>query len=324
MSSHSARAFWITAPAHAEIRTHDLPPPAPDQVRIRTLYSAISRGTETLVFKGRVPKSQHTCMRAPFQDGEFPAPVKYGYISVGEVEYGPDDLLGQTVFCLYPHQDRYVVSAQDVLQLPANLPPARAVLAANMETAVNALWDCAPGLGDRITVIGAGTLGCLIAWLASRVPGVEVELLDINPARAATATALGIEFAHPDQAAPERDVVFHTSATSVGLNRALELAAFEASIVELSWYGDASVAALLGGQFHSRRLQLISSQVGAVANSRRGRRSHRERMQLALRLLCAPVLDVLITGEDRFEDLPTVMARLADGSLDSICHRIVY
>ena len=324
MSSQSARAFWVTQPGHGEIRAEDLPTRNADQVLVRTLYSAISRGTEALVFNGRVPVSQHARMRAPFQVGEFPAPIKYGYINVGEIEQGPSDLLGRTVFCLYPHQDRYLVAASDVLPLPVALPAARAILAANMETAVNALWDFAPRIGDRITVIGAGTLGCLLAWLASRVPGAEVELVDINRARASIAAALGVDFAHPDEARAARDVVFHTSASSSGLNRALELADFEATVVELSWYGDKPVTVALGADFHSRRLQLISSQVGAVAASRRNQRSHRQRMQLALQLLCDPVLDHVISAQSAFDELPTVMARLANGTLDSICHRITY
>lgn len=324
MSKHSARAFWISHPGHGEIRTVDLPTPGAHQILVRTLFTAISRGTETLVFNGRVPASQHARMRAPFQDGNFPAPVKYGYSNVGEVEQGPNDLLAAAVFCLYPHQDRYVVAASDVLPLPADLPPARAILAANMETAVNALWDFAPRVGDRITVIGAGTLGCLLAWLASRVPGTEVELVDLNPARAEIAAKLGVEFAHPHQASSARDVVFHVSASSDGLNHALALAGFEATVVELSWYGDEPVTAALGADFHSRRLKLISSQVGHVATSRRGQRTHRERMQLALRLLCDPVLDHVISGQSQFEDLPTVMANLANGTRDAICQRIVY
>ena len=324
MSSQSARAFWVTRPGHGEIRVEPLAARDADQVLVRTLYSAISRGTETLVFNGRVPTSQHARMRAPFQVGEFPAPIKYGYINVGEVEQGPSDLLGRTVFCLYPHQDRYLVAASNVLALPAALPPARAILAANMETAVNALWDFAPRIGDRISVIGAGTLGCLLAWLASRIAGTEVELVDINPARASIAAALGVGFAHPHQAHDARDVVFHASASAAGLNRALELADFEATIVELSWFGDAPVSVVLGADFHSRRLRLISSQVGSVATPRRNQRSHRERMQLALQLLCDPILDHVISAQSPFEELPTVMARLANGALDSICHRIIY
>ena len=324
MPNQSARAFWISRPGHGEIRNVTLPRLKTEQVLVRALYSAISRGTETLVFNGRVPTSQYERMRAPFQDGDFPAPLKYGYINVGEVEQGPPELHGRSVFCLYPHQDRYVVGAVDVVPLPEALPPARAVLAANMETAVNALWDLAPRIGDRISVIGAGTLGCLVAWLAARIPGTEVELVDINDARAVVATALGVSFAHPDQASDARDIVFHTSASASGLNCALALAGFEASIVELSWYGDEPVAATLGGHFHSRRLKLISSQVGEIATPRRSQRTYRQRMQLALRLLRDPVLDHLISGQSRFDDLPDVMSQLANGSLDAICHRIVY
>lgn len=263
-------------------------------------------------------------MRAPFQSGDFPAPVKYGYASVGQVLEGPATLRGREVFCLHPHQTRYRVPVDAVLTLPEDVPAQRAVLAANMETAVNALMDVPPRVGDRVTVVGAGTLGCLVAHLACQVPGVQVQLVDVNPARAAIAAALGADFADPERASGEQDLVVHTSATGTGLNTALALAAFEATVLELSWYGDDEVRVSLGGSFHSGRLRLVSSQVGAVAAARRATRSHRQRLALALSLLREPALDVLITGEDRFEDLPWVMQRLAAGDGDTICHRIAY
>ena len=324
MDGRQARAFWVAEPGRGELRPETLPSLEEGKVRVRTLYSGISRGTESIVFRGAVPESEYRRMRCPFQAGNFPTPVKYGYISVGLVEEGPAAMLGRTVFCLHPHQTRYQVPVDAVHPLPEDVPLERAVLAANMETAVNGLWDAAPRLGDRIAVIGAGTLGCLVARLASRIPGCAIELVDINPARAGIAARLGVESRNPQTATREADLVVHTSGSSAGLVTALEIAGFESTVLEMSWYGDQKVALPLGEDFHQRRLTLRSSQVGKVATAQRPRWDHRRRMALALSLLSDPALDGLITGEDAFEDLPEVQARLAKAAGDTICHRIRY
>lgn len=323
-ASDRARAFWVAEPGRGEIRAEHLARPRDGEALVRTLYSGISRGTEALVFNGKVPRSEHERMRAPFQSGAFPAPVKYGYCNVGVVEQGPADLRGRSVFCLYPHQTRYVVPVGALHVLPADVPPARAVLAANLETAVNALWDAAPRVGDRVAVIGAGTVGCLAAWLAARIAGTEVELIDVDERKAAAARALGVPFRAPAAARGDVDVVLHTSGTGAGLATALALAGFEATVVELSWYGDAAPAVALGEAFHSRRLTLQSSQVGSVANAQRARWTHARRMQFVMRLLANAELDALVTGESSFDDLPAVAARLAAASGYTLCHRIVY
>jgi threonine dehydrogenase-like Zn-dependent dehydrogenase len=324
----TARAFWITGPGRGEIRPAALPAPGPGELRMRALASGISRGTESLVFEGKVPASERQRMRCPFQEGEFPAPVKYGYASVGVVEaLGPDglaELLGQRVFCLYPHQDRYVVPASAVLPVPADVPDQRAVLAANMETAVNALWDAGPRIGDRVAVVGAGVVGALVAALSARLPGAAVELVDIDPRRRELAAALGCRFALPAEATGDRDLVMHASGTAAGLGTALGLAGFEATVVELSWYGDQPVAVPLGAAFHSRRLRLISSQVGSVAPARRARRSRRERLALALDLLRDAAFDRLITGECRLDALPDTMSRLAAAPDGALCQVVRY
>jgi 2-desacetyl-2-hydroxyethyl bacteriochlorophyllide A dehydrogenase len=322
--TRDTRAFWLRSPGEGEIRTATLPEPGPDEVLVRTLYSGISRGTETLVFQGRVPASQHSLMRAPFQDGEFPAPVKYGYLNVGVVEQGPAALRGRTVFCLYPHQTAYVVPASAVTGVPDGVPPARAVLAGAVETAVNALWDAAPLVGDRITVVGAGMVGCCVAGVAARFPGARVQLVDVEPARAAVARALGVDFALPADAAAGRDLVIHASATSAGLQRSLELLVPDGEVIELSWYGDREIALRLGESFHSGRLAIRGSQVGAVAPARRARRTFADRLALALDLLRDPAFDTLVTGRSPFEELPDVLARLASGKLPALCHLITY
>lgn len=322
--THQARAFWVAEPGRGEIRSETLPVPQAGEALVRTLFTAVSRGTEALVFNGKVPRSEHERMRAPFQAGEFPAPVKYGYCNVGVVEQGPAELRGRRVFCLYPHQTRYVAPAAALHALPDDVPPARAVLAANLETAVNALWDARPGIGDRLAVVGAGTVGCLAAWLATRIAAVEVELVDVDERKRAAATALGVPFRTPADARRDADVVLHTSGTAKGLATALELAGFEAAVVELSWYGDDTPAVPLGAAFHSRRLRLLSSQVGAVATAQRARWSHARRMQLVMRLLGSPELDSLVTGESPFDELPAVLARLAGSPGYTLTHRIAY
>jgi threonine dehydrogenase-like Zn-dependent dehydrogenase len=324
MAGEDARSFWIAEPGRGEIRAEALRSAEPGDAVVRTLYTGISRGTETLVFRGAVPPSERDRMRAPFQAGDFPAPVKYGYNNVGIVESGPPALLGRHVFCLYPHQTRYVVPASALNVLPEGVPPARAVLAANLETAVNGLWDLGPRVGDRIAVVGAGTVGCLVAWLAARTPGAEVQLVDVDPRKSAVAAALGVAFALSSDAARDVDLVVHASGTEEGLGLALELAGFEATVLELSWYGSRRPAVALGESFHSRRLTLKSSQVGNVAAAQRARWSTARRMQLALRLLSEPRLDALISGESEFEELPRVLPRLASPSEYILCHRIRY
>src|SRR3954468_9333925 len=319
-----AQAFWLRAPGRGESRRVALPEPGRDDVLVRTLRSGVSRGTETLVFRGAVPPGQYAEMRAPFQEGEFPGPVKYGYLNVGAVEQGPPELRGRTVFCLYPHQTAYVVPAAAVTLVPDDVPPARAVLAGTVETAVNALWDAAPLLGDRVTVIGAGMVGCCVASLLSRFPAVQVTLVDVDAGRAEVAAALGVDFALPSDAADGRDLVVHASATSAGLQRALDLLAPEGTVIDLSWYGDSEVRLSLGGAFHSGRLRIRASQVGTLSPARSARRTTADRLALALDLLRDPAFDALITGQSPFGELPDVMARLAAGSLPAICHTITY
>ena len=319
-----AHAFWLREPGRGEIRPVTLREPGPDEVIVRTMVSGISRGSETLVFGGHVPPGQYAAMRAPFQQGEFPGPVKYGYLSVGSVERGPAELCGRTIFCLYPHQTAYEVPAGAVTVVPEDVPPARAVLAGIAETAVNALWDAAPLVGDRVTVVGAGMVGCCVARVLSGFPATEVTLIDVDPTRADVAAALEVDFALPADAATDRDLVVHASASSAGLQRSLDLLAPEGTVIDLSWYGDSEVRLSLGGAFHSRRLEIRASQVSSVSPARSARRTSSDRLALALELLRDPAFDALLTGQSRFAELPEVMARLAAGSLPALCHTITY
>ena len=291
---------------------------------MRALYSGISRGTEALVFRGEVPESQHRVMRAPFQEGEFPCPVKYGYSSVGTVLEGPPELAGRTVFCLYPHQDVYCVPANAVTPLPDGLPPGRAVLAANMETALNAVWDAQPGPGDRIVVVGTGVVGLLTAWLCNELPGADVLAYDVDPGRAKIARLLGLAFTSDSPVGAEADLVVHASGSEAGLRTALAAAGMEATVLELSWYGNRAVTLPLGEAFHSRRLTLKSSQVGSIPAGRTARWDHRRRIGAALRLLLDARLDAVVSGESDFESLPGTLAKLSREPAGALCHRIRY
>jgi NADPH:quinone reductase-like Zn-dependent oxidoreductase len=320
----TARAFWLRSPGHGEIRDAALRDPGPGEVLVRAVRSGVSRGTETLVFEGKVPPDQHAAMRAPFQEGDFPGPVKYGYLSVGTVEEGPAGLRGRTVFCLHPHQSAYVVPASAVSVVPEGVPAARAVLAGTVETAINALWDAAPLLGDRVAVVGAGMVGCCVARLLAAFPATDVTLVDVDPGRAEVAAALGVDFALPGEAAGGLDLVVHASATAAGLQRSLELLAPGREVLDLSWYGEEEVRLSLGGAFHSRRLGIRASQVGTLSPARAGTRTAAERLALALELLRDPAFDALLTGRSPFAELPEVMARLAAGDLPALCHTITY
>jgi NADPH:quinone reductase-like Zn-dependent oxidoreductase len=319
-----AQALWYSRPGQAEIRQETLASPGADEVRVRALCGAISRGTEALVLAGRVPESEFERMRAPFMAGHFPFPVKYGYATVGRVEGGAEGLRGRTVFTLHPHQNLFNIPASAAVVLPENLPPQRAVLAANMETALNAVWDAAPGPADRIAVVGAGVVGSLVAYLCGRLPGAEVTLIDTNPARAELAQTLGVGFARPEAAKGDCDLVVHASGNAVGLGTALALAGEEATVLELSWYGDAPVTAPLGGAFHSRRLRLVSSQVGRIAPSHRPRWTHRRRLAAALALLADARLDALLAPPVVFQDLPRRLPDILDARSGVLCQPIAY
>ncbi|MCO5091587.1 zinc-binding alcohol dehydrogenase [Bosea sp. (in: a-proteobacteria)] len=319
-----ALALWYAAPRECHLNEVSLPALGPQDCRVTTLWSGISRGTERLVFEGRVPASEHGRMRAPFQEGGFPFPVKYGYCAVGRVDSGPRDMLGRVVFCLHPHQERFVVPRENLVPVPEAVPARRAILAANLETALNAHWDAGSGPADRIVIVGGGTLGLLTGWLAARLPGAEVTLVDIEPSRQALAARLGLGFALPRAAPLDADIVFHASASAAGLLTAIGCAGQEARIVELSWYGEGTVPAPLGGAFHARRLALVASQVGMVAPSRRARWDHARRARAAMALLTDERLDALITDEVAFHDLPRRLPELlapgAAGLTAAICY----
>jgi NADPH:quinone reductase-like Zn-dependent oxidoreductase len=322
--SMHARALWYVSRGQVELRSETIAPPGEDELLVRALFGAVSRGTERLVHSGRVPATEHGRMRGPHMAGAFPFPVKYGYAVVGRVEAGPADWHERLVFCLHPHQTRFTVPQQEVLPVPENVSPHVAVLAANMETALNGVWDATPGPADRIAVVGGGLVGMLCAYLCGPLPGAEVTVIDVAPGRAELAHRLGLRFAAPGDAPVDRDLVFHASGTAAGLATALRLAGDEASIIDLSWYGSGDVAVPLGEAFHSRRLRLHSSQVGRVAPSHRSRWTRGERLSAALALLKDPLLEVLLSPPIKFDELPAQLPSIFAASFDHACPLIQY
>lgn len=320
----AARSLWYLAPERVEIRSELLMPMTEGSVRVRALFGALSRGTESLVFRGEIPESEYQRMATPWMSGNFPYPVKYGYCHVGRIEDGPAHRIGQLVFALRPHETMYVTDAKDVVPLPVGLSPERAVLSANMETALNAVWDASPGPGDKIVIVGAGVVGCLVAYLCAGLRGAEVTLVDINSERSAVASALGVQFAAAQNAPTECDVVFHCSASAAGLTTAIGAAGEEAQVLELSWYGNREINLSLGGAFHSRQIRLQSSQVGHISVSHRPRWTHRRRLQSAMGMLMDERLDVLLTHAVDFEDLPNQLPHLLGSQSQALCSLIRY
>jgi len=319
-----AEALWYVGPGRAEIRSERLRPLADGKARVRALYSAISRGTEALIASGRVPASEYQRMRAPFMAGGFPFPVKYGYSAIGVVEAGPPALVGRNVFALHPHQTLFDLPAEAVVPIPPEIPLPRAALAANMETALNATWDAAPGPAGRVAVVGAGVVGALVGFLCARIEGAQVTLIDTDSSREVLAWAFGLDFAKPDDAPADCDYVFHTSATAAGLTTALNIAGDEATIVELSWYGSGNVSVPLGGAFHSRRLRIVSSQVGKVAPSHRAVFTHRQRLEAAIKLTAHPHLDALLAPAVAFRDLPARLGDILKPGSGVLCQLVSY
>ncbi|MFJ4226616.1 zinc-binding alcohol dehydrogenase [Paenarthrobacter nicotinovorans] len=320
---HQATAYWVTKSGDGELRPEAIENPKEEEALVRTLYSGVSRGTERVVHEGRVPQRVADLMQAPHQEGEFPGPVKYGYLSVGVVEQGPEEWLGKTIFSLHPHQDFYVVPTSQLTPIPADVPARRAVLTGIVEVAINAIWEAGPRLGDRVAVVGGGLVGGVLATLLRKYPLGRLQLVDADPEKRSLADKLGIEFAEPDNADNDNDIVFHCSASNDGLKLSLQLAGDDSDVIELSWFADKEVTLPLGEDFHARRLNIRSSQVGAVALPRRHRRTNAQRLQEAAAQLKDPLFDTFLTSECQFQNLPATLARLLERP-GGFCHVVAY
>jgi len=310
----------------------DLKQLSKDEVLVKALYSGISRGTESLVYSGKVPSSEWSRMRCPNQTGEFSFPINYGYASVGKVISVGSDVTntkaGDKVFVLHPHQDRFIVGDSWINVLPDDLQdPEIAVLSANMETALNANWDADIENRKSIVVVGGGVVGILTAYVAKQLSGKKPVLIDIDERKAELANKFGFDFALARDAASEDfgkfECVFHTSASEKGLQLAIDLAVFEGRVIEMSWYGDKPISINLGGAFHSQRISLISSQVGHVSANKRQSHSHSDRMSLAMDLLRNSALKALLKPIVPFADLPDRLDEVLTSS-ETLCPLVTY
>lgn len=311
-SSLSAHGLWLVDKRKYQI----LPVPLPNgtnksDIVLKMRVSGVSRGTERLVFNAQVPETEYERMRAPRQTGHFPYPVLYGYCAVADIIDGPAALIGRSAFCLNPHQDYFTAPLEALTFLPETLPARRAVLLANMETALNGIWDSGISAGDKVTVIGAGVIGLLIGFLASRIPATTITVIDTQD-RSKLAGLFGCQFETTPQQGLEADVVFHCSASDSGLQTAFACAGMDSAIVEMSWYGNKSLTLNLGGAFHSKRLRLIGSQVGQIPATHKARWTYQRRMDRALALLDDPRLDELLTHAIAFTDAPQALPSLLD------------
>ncbi|UXM92400.1 zinc-dependent alcohol dehydrogenase [Paenarthrobacter sp. JL.01a] len=320
---HQATAYWVTKSGDGELRPEAIENPKEEEALVRTLYSGVSRGTERVVHEGRVPERVADLMQAPHQEGEFPGPVKYGYLSVGVVEQGPEEWIGKTIFSLHPHQDFYVVPTSQLTPIPADVPARRAVLTGIVEVAINAIWEAGPRLGDRVAVVGGGLVGGVLATLLRKYPLSRLQLVDADPEKRNLADKLGIEFAEPGNADNDNDIVFHCSASNDGLKLSLQLAGDDSDVIELSWFADKEVTLPLGEDFHARRLNIRSSQVGAVALPRRHRRTNAQRLQEAAAQLKDPLFDTFLTSECQFQSLPSTLVKLFERP-GGFCHVVAY
>jgi hypothetical protein len=318
-----ARAFWLTSKGRGVVRRQALPDPGPGWCIVRAVFSAVSPGTERLVALGRVPGPLQDEMRCPYMGGRFPFPVKYGYSLVGEVVEGPKALRGRIVHVLHPHQDICLVRCEDVRPLPHGLPPARATLASNMETAVTAVWDSAVTVGERVLVIGFGIVGSLVARVLGSGPAVELEVAETRAVRRRLAESMGFQVSATPPKRPF-DVAFDTSGTPAGLQAAIEGVGLEGRVIAVSWFGARPARLDLGGSFHSRRKRVIASQVSRIPGGMRPRWDVARRAELVFRLLERPDFDLHVGPPVPFALLPEAFEALIGRTLEGLSPLIIY
>ena len=324
--SGTVLAYWVEAAGKGALRPTALPAPGPSDVVVCAEFSGISVGTERLVGNGLVPATSASTMACPGMVGSFALPICYGYSLVGTVDGGA--LAGRRVFTMHPHQQRAVVASERVVALPESLPAPRATLLPNLETAWNAVHDAELRDGDRerVVVIGGGAIGLLLAFVLSRVANATVVLADIDASRRRFASALPWigDVVAPDGVEPGRfAVAFHTSATSDGLQLAIDAVGFEGRVIELSWYGSKPVTVRLGESFHHQRKRITASQVATIAASHRAA-GRAARTAAVLDLLADPALDRLLAAPIPFERLPEAFARIYRGETIEPCPVVAY
>lgn len=317
-------ALWHLSETHSEIRQIPSVLFLEGYCEIKALYSLISTGTERLVASGKVPEELHASMQVPYMEGSFSLPVKYGYSLVGEVVDGPENLKRKIVHLLHPHQDYCVVLAEDVFVIPREIPSQRAILASNLETALNALWDSGVSAGDKVMVAGFGIIGSLVVRLLTLMPAVQVMVIDTDPNRKKLAETMGFSTAHAEELDADFDLAFHCSGHETGLQTCIDKAGPEGKVIEMSWYGNKPVTLNLGGTFHSQRKSIISSQVSSLPASKQARWNFYRRKQVVFELLKNPAFDQHIAATIAFQELPALFEKIRKGQTDALSYGVSY
>jgi 2-desacetyl-2-hydroxyethyl bacteriochlorophyllide A dehydrogenase len=296
--TYEAVSVWLPRAREVELRRESVANVQPSDVRIAAIASAISHGTEMLVFRGLVPEGLE--LDLPTLRGSFTFPIKYGYASVGRVVEAGADVgclaVGDAVFVHHPHQSTYVVPATMPIRLPDGLDPLLGVFLANVETAVNVVVDAAPRLGERVAVFGQGVVGLLITQLLRRTGVSQIVVVEPVAQRRDLALALGADVAlESGGSISDVDLAIEVSGNAAALDAALNSVAFGGTVVVASWYGTKTVPLMLGGAFHRRRLRIVSSQVSTIDAALQPRWTHQRRLALASQLLSELELTSLIT-----------------------------
>lgn len=297
MDRHS---LYFTAVRKVEVRRESLGPPGPGQVLVETEVSAVSPGTERLIYLGEAPKSMDIDGRIAALPGKLDYPFKYGYACCGRVKQAPASLRrweGLTVVGLNPHESHFYALPEELVPVPKGVPAEKACLLPLMETAVNLALDGAPLLGEEVVIFGQGMLGLLLTSVLSGFPLSRLITIEPSPRRRAESLRLG---AHLSSNPPEynkngADLVFELSGRPETLKHALSIAGFGGRVVIGSWYGARQGDSGLGGEFHRNRLTLISSQVSSLAPALTGRWSRERRIKEAWKMLSQTDTSRLVT-----------------------------
>ncbi|MEM1137565.1 MAG: zinc-binding alcohol dehydrogenase [Bacteroidota bacterium] len=274
-----------------------------NEVAIESMYSLVSLGTERTITTQLLTKEIAARMVVPYMRGTFQNEFTYGYSLVGRIIDGEKDLIGKVIHVMHPHQNYAVVKTQDIFFIPEQMNPKLATLVSNMETAVNAIWDANVEIGDKVLVIGYGTVGALTALIASKIPGIDISILEINQNRFNAAVEQGFKVSSILEN-KDFDIVFNTSGNAEMLQKAISVTKSEGRIIEMSWYGAKSITINFGADFHYGRKQLISSQVSQIPNRKLKNWTYHSRKKLVFKLLQELNPHYLINCEVHFSETP--------------------
>lgn len=313
----SSRSLWHIDAGHSEIRSQNLDP-LPGQILLQSLYSLISLGTEKTIALGGVPGNVYDKMKVPYMEGSFSLPVKYGYSLVARSEEG------QCYHLMHPHQDLVSVNPESLTPVPPGIPPSRAVLVSNMETALTAYWDAGPLKDEKIMIAGFGLIGALTALLLRLKGFQDITVYEPDATRTGLARRLGFHTGDPGFDPGPFDLAFHSSGNASGLQHCLEVMGPEGRILELSWYGRQKITLGLGEHFHINRLRIIASQVSSIPRNLQGAWNFAKRKQEVLSLLADPCWDRLEIEEVPFETSPAVFYKIRHSQTKGLTYILKY